>query len=54
MGDRVSGAVGGAVAGLTGDHTKQDAYQAQHDSGKTQQRGAEIDIRKQAEAQERS
>jgi len=54
VGDRVSGAVGGAVAGLTGDRAKQDAYQAQHDSGKTQQRGAEIDIQKQAEARERS
>jgi hypothetical protein len=54
VGDRVSGAVGGAVAGLTGDRVKQDEYQAQHDSGKTQQRGAEIDIQKQAEARERS
>ncbi|KAK5661277.1 hypothetical protein OQA88_11171 [Cercophora sp. LCS_1] len=49
--DRVTGAVGGAVAGLTGDSAKQAEYQEQHDTGKTQQRGAEYDIRKQAEAQ---
>lgn len=49
--DRVTGAVGGAVSGLTGNQGAQDEYQKQHDSGKTQQRGAEHDIQKQAEAQ---
>lgn len=50
VGDRVSGAVGSAVAGLTGDASKQTEYQARHDVGKTQQRGAEHDILKEAEA----
>ena len=49
--DRVAGTVGGAVAGLTGDRTKEAEYQHQHDTGKTQQRGAEHDIQKQAEVQ---
>lgn len=52
FGDRVSGAVGSAVAGLTGDRTKQAEYQNKHDAGKTQQRGAEYDIQKQAEARQ--
>lgn len=51
--DRVSGAVGSAAAGLTGDRSKQAEYQNQHDSGKTQQRGAELDIQKEAEARPR-
>lgn len=50
LGDRVSGAVGSAVAGLTGDRSKQTEYQNRHDVGKTQQRGAELDIQKEAEA----
>ncbi|AEO62291.1 6f6a6bd5-04de-4be8-8085-86c93d3f5167 [Thermothielavioides terrestris] len=50
LGDRASGAVGSAVAGLTGDRQKQAEYQNRHDVGKTQQRGAELDIQKQAEA----
>ncbi len=37
--DRVTGTLGGAAAGLTGDSTKQAQYQEQHDIGKTQQRG---------------
>lgn len=45
---RVAGTVGSAVAGLTGDRVKQAEYQNQHDTGKTQQRGAEHDIGKQA------
>ena len=45
--DRVSGAVGGAVAGLTGDREMEKKYQDQHDTGKTLQRGAESDIQKQ-------
>ncbi|KAJ1326649.1 CsbD family protein [Microdochium nivale] len=50
VGDRISGTVGGAVAGLTGNKAAQAEYQNQHDEGKTQQRGAEHDIIKQAEA----
>jgi hypothetical protein len=45
--NRVSGAVGGAVAGVTGDRDAQLRAQEQHDVGKTQQRGAEVDIQKQ-------
>jgi len=45
--DRVGGAVGGAVAGVTGDREAQLRAQQQHDVGKTQQRGAELDIQKQ-------
>jgi len=44
--DRASGAVGGAVAGLTGDRTKQQEMADKHDEGKTRQRGAEADIDK--------
>jgi phytoene/squalene synthetase len=51
-GDRVAGAVGSAVAGLIGDRAKQAEYQDRHDAGKTQQRGAEHDIQKQAEARQ--
>ena len=45
--NRVTGTVGGAVAGLTGDRDAQLKAQEQHDVGKTQQRGAEVDIQKQ-------
>lgn len=45
--DRVTGTVGGAVAGLAGDHQKKAEFEKQHDVGKTQQRGAEVDIQKQ-------
>ena len=45
--NRVSGAVGGAVSGITGDREAQLRAQEQHDIGKTQQRGAEADIQKQ-------
>jgi hypothetical protein len=45
--DRVTGAVGGAFAGLTGDRAKEAEYQKQHDVGKTSQRSAEADIAKQ-------
>lgn len=47
IGNRVSGTVGGAVAGITGDRQKQQDAQDKHDIGKTQQRGAEHDIIKQ-------
>ena len=46
VGDRVTGAVGGAVSGLTGDRAGQAKYADQHDEGKTRQRGAEMDIDK--------
>ncbi len=45
--DRVRGTVGGAVAGLTGDREAEKKYQAQHDTGKTLQRGVESDLNKQ-------
>lgn len=45
--NRVTGAVGGAIAGVTGDREAQLNAQQQHDVGKTQQRGAEYDIQKQ-------
>jgi len=45
--NRVSGAVAGAAAGITGDRDAQLEAQKQHDIGKTQQRGAENDIQKQ-------
>ncbi|KAK7737900.1 hypothetical protein SLS53_006278 [Cytospora paraplurivora] len=48
--DRVTGTVGGAVASVTGNKAAEADYQKQHDTGKTQQRGAEHDIQKQAEA----
>ena len=31
VGDRVTGAVGGAVAGLTGDRSAQEKFQNKHD-----------------------
>jgi len=49
--DRVTGTVGSAVAGLSGNTGAQSEYQKQHDSGKTLQRGAEHDIQKKAEAE---
>lgn len=45
--NRVSGAVGGAVAGVTGDRERQAEANQKHDVGKTLQRGAERDIQKQ-------
>ncbi|KAE8445501.1 hypothetical protein EG329_013391 [Mollisiaceae sp. DMI_Dod_QoI] len=45
--DRVTGAVQGGVAGITGDREAQLEAQKKHDVGKTQQRGAEADIQKQ-------
>ena len=45
--DRVGGTVGGMVAGVTGDREEQKRREAQHDLGKTLQRGAEADIQKQ-------
>ena len=48
IGDRVTGAVGGAVAGLTGNRADQQKFADQHDEGKSRQRGAEMDINKRA------
>lgn len=45
--DRAQGALGGMAAGITGDREEQKKYEAQHDIGKTLQRGAESDIQKQ-------
>jgi len=45
--DRAKGAVGGAVAGLTGDQAEQERRRLQHDQGKTLQRGVESEIQKQ-------
>ncbi|KIW03246.1 uncharacterized protein PV09_05467 [Verruconis gallopava] len=42
--DRAKGAVGGAIAGLTGDTAEQERRQLQHDQGKTLQRGVEADL----------
>ncbi|KAH8197142.1 hypothetical protein TruAng_008708 [Truncatella angustata] len=50
VGDRVTGTVGAAVSGLTGNTGAQKEYEAQHATGKTSQRGAEHDILKQADA----
>lgn len=47
MADRVTGALSGTVAGITGDREAQLKAQSQHDAGKAQQRGAELDIQKQ-------
>ena len=49
--DRVTGTIGSAFAGVTGNKNAQAEYEHQHDIGKTQQRGAEHDIQKQAEAE---
>lgn len=46
----VSGTVGAAVAGLTGNTTEQEKRQAQHDVGKSLQRGVEADLQKQVDA----
>lgn len=53
VGDRVTGAVGGAVAGLTGDREGQAKFADQHDEGKSRQRGVEMDLNSQAAAQQK-
>lgn len=50
VGDRITGTLGSAAAGLTGDRAKQEEMNQRHDAGKTQERGAEHDIQKQADA----
>lgn len=49
IGDRVTGTIGSAYSGLTGNKADQEKFANQHDEGKTRQRGAELDISKQAE-----
>ena len=51
IGDRVQGAVGSAVSGLTGDRAGQAKYGDMHDEGKSRQRGVEMDLDKQAAAE---
>lgn len=53
IGDRVQGAVGGAVSNLTGDKEKEAHYDELRAEGKTRQRGVEHDVQKQAEAERR-
>ena len=51
--NRAQGAVGSAISGITGDKDGQAHYEQMRAEGKTQQRGAEHDIIKQAEADRR-
>ncbi|KIX05505.1 uncharacterized protein Z518_06377 [Rhinocladiella mackenziei CBS 650.93] len=51
--DRVQGSLGGAVAGLTGDRAEQARYADMYDEGKIRQRGVEMDLDKQATAQQK-
>ncbi|KAF4124246.1 CsbD-like [Geosmithia morbida] len=50
--NRAQGTIGGAIAGVTGDKKGEEHYDKMRAEGKTQQRGAEHDIRKQSEARE--
>lgn len=50
---RAQGAVGSTFSGITGDQAGQAHYEQMRAEGKTQQRGAEYDIQKQAEAEDR-
>ncbi|KAL2107076.1 hypothetical protein VUR80DRAFT_5716 [Thermomyces stellatus] len=45
---RVQGALGGAVAGLTGDRAEQQRQADKHDEGKARQRGVEAEVNQQA------
>ncbi len=44
--DRVQGALGAGVAGVTGDRAEQARYSDLHDTGKSRQRGVEMDLDK--------
>ncbi|PQE07740.1 hypothetical protein CJF31_00007553 [Rutstroemia sp. NJR-2017a BVV2] len=44
--ERVAGTLGGAVAGATGDRSKEEEYRERHDLGKTLQRGVEGELQK--------
>ncbi|KAI4192123.1 MAG: hypothetical protein LQ346_004469 [Caloplaca aetnensis] len=48
--ERVKGAAGGMLAGVTGDREKEEEMRMRHDDAKTKQRSAEADMAKQAEA----
>jgi hypothetical protein len=50
MANRAQGLAGSAISGITGDSEAQARYNEQRAEGKTQQRGAEYDMQKQAEA----
>jgi hypothetical protein len=50
LADRAKGAVGNVRGALVGDREDQARYQEIHDKGLTQQRRAEQDIQKQADA----
>lgn len=50
LASRAQGTIGSAVSNLTGDKEGQVHYEQMRAEGKTQQRGAEHDIRKEAEA----
>ncbi|KAK5987489.1 hypothetical protein PT974_11619 [Cladobotryum mycophilum] len=52
IGQRVQGTLGETFAGVTGDKEGQAHYNQMHAEGKSQQRGAEHDIQKQAEGQQ--
>ena len=51
LGDRVGGTLGSAYASVTGNQSAKQAYEDQHDQGKSRQRGVELDLQKQAEAE---
>lgn len=46
IGDRVQGAVGAGIAGITGDREAQAKYNDMHDEGKSRQRGVEVELDK--------
>ena len=47
---RVGGAVGGMVAGVTGDKDKEEKERLRHDDAKARQRGVEAELQKQSDA----
>ncbi|GAP84688.1 putative mismatched base pair and cruciform dna recognition protein [Rosellinia necatrix] len=51
VGDRITGTAGAAFSSLTGNTNAEAEYRDQHNQGKTQQRGAEHDIKKKADAE---
>lgn len=53
VGNRIGGAVQGAVAGVTGNREDQLEAQRRHDEGKAKQRSVEADMQKQVDAEQR-
>lgn len=51
LADRAQGTLGSTAAAFTGDKAEQARYEQMRAEGKTQQRSAEHDIQKQAEAE---